>query len=1019
MSDETRVRRDEIIRKHLGQLDKENLDLISEFATDLLKKCGSCNSFESFYKQVQCNGGEEFSKEFVKELYDFLRTEGLNGESTVAASSKEEPRVAGGLEKEAVKRRRESVDKEEEDSKDAIYEGRVISLQPYSVLIRFGKNLGKCHISEIPSVNGNSCFCPSEVLKLDQKVYFKILDQWIERGRMKMSLSMKGIDQSTGKSDSTTRSWQQQQRPQQATQQLFAFNTTTNKSNYFQNSNRVEDRNKSEVETGIELNQERPRFLQNKMMSSDGFNINSIISMDGKMSKLAANGSELAKKFREEKATQQKLKNKWENAILENDPLYKKEDKASDVIEEWKSTNNSKKSAIFSGKLIEQQRKSLPIYGMREELVEHIKNNQFLVIVGETGSGKTTQIVQYIYEEGLNKVNGEFKMIGCTQPRRVAATSVAKRVAEEVNCNLGDLVGYSVRFDDCTSYRTKIKYLTDGMLEREALSDLEMSKYAVIMLDEAHERTIATDVLFALLKQAALKNPNFKVLVTSATLDSEKFSRYFNNCPILKIPGRTFPVEILYTREPETDYLAAALDSVMQIHVSEPAGDILVFLTGQEEIDTSCEILADRVRDLGSSASLKMIILPVYAALPSELQSEIFEPAPPGSRKVILATNIAETSITIDGIYYVIDPGYVKLNAYDPRKGMDTLKICPISQAQANQRSGRAGRTGPGKCFRLYTEKSYTEEMFPNTVPEIQRQNLSHTILMLKAMGIDDLFNFEFMDPPSTQAMLSSLEDLYMLEALDEDGELTQLGRQMADFPMEPALAKTLIKSVEYGCTEEILSIVSMLSVQTIFFRPKRRRREADEKKARFYSSLGDHLTLFNVYQRWCTSNYSKTWCQENFIQERSMKKAKDVRVQLRLILQKYNYTMNSCGSDLTRVLKTLCCGYFKNTAKRYSTGYETLTNREVVFLHPSSSQFGKDPEYVLYDTLLLTKREYMHCVSVIEPQWLFECAPNYFKIGDPSQPRRSEKIVPLFSRSQNRKQRKGWKRQPFSVKRR
>lgn len=281
------------------------------------------------------------------------------------------------------------------------------------------------------------------------------------------------------------------------------------------------------------------------------------------------------------------------------------------------------------------------------------------------------------------------------------------------------------------------------------------------MLDEAHERTIATDVLFALLKKTIKKRDDLKIIVTSATLDADKFSEYFNSCPIFTIPGRTFPVEILYSREPyvchdramfhladfhrESDYLDAALTTVMQIHLSEPMGDILVFLTGQEEIDTACEILYERMKALGPGVP-ELIILPVYSALPSEMQSKIFEPAPPGSRKVVVATNIAETSITIDFIYYVVDPGFVKQNAYDPKLGMDSLIVTPISQAQANQRAGRAGRTGPGKCFRLYTEAAYQSEMLPTTIPEIQRQNLCNTILMLKAMGINDLLRFDFMD---------------------------------------------------------------------------------------------------------------------------------------------------------------------------------------------------------------------------------------------------------------------------------
>lgn len=298
---------------------------------------------------------------------------------------------------------------------------------------------------------------------------------------------------------------------------------------------------------------------------------------------------------------------------------------------------------------------SLPIYKLKTELQQAIAQNQVLVVIGETGSGKTTQITQYMAEMGFTAQG----IIGCTQPRRVAAMSVAKRVAEEFGCRLGQEVGYTIRFEDCTSPETVIKYMTDGMLMREYLMDGDLQKYSVIMLDEAHERTVNTDVLFALLKEICVKNKNFKLIVTSATLDAEKFSTYFFEAPIFTIPGRTFPVEILYTKEAESDYLDAALITCMQIHLSEPAGDILLFLTGQEEIDTACEILFQRMKALGPMVP-QLLIMPIYGALPSEMQSRIFEPPPPGARKCVVATNIAEASLTIDGIFYVVDPGFTK-----------------------------------------------------------------------------------------------------------------------------------------------------------------------------------------------------------------------------------------------------------------------------------------------------------------------------------------------------------------------
>ncbi|KAL6950918.1 hypothetical protein ACO0QE_000200 [Hanseniaspora vineae] len=637
---------------------------------------------------------------------------------------------------------------------------------------------------------------------------------------------------------------------------------------------------------------------------------------------------------------------------------------------------------------LKKQRESLPVYKMRQDLLDAINGNQFMVIVGETGSGKTTQLTQYLYEEGYN-ANG--LMIGCTQPRRVAAISVAKRVSEEMECALGGKVGYTVRFDDQTSRDTKIKYMTDGILQREALLDPLMTKYSVIILDEAHERTVATDVLFSLLKKAALQRPDLKVIVTSATLDSKKFAEYFMNCPVLKIPGKTFPVEVFYSKTPQMDYVEAALDTVMEIHINETRGDILVFLTGQEEIDACCEILFERVKNLEDTLAFKLIILPVYSALPNEIQSKIFEPTPSDSRKVIFATNIAETSITIDGIHYVVDPGFSKVNTYNPRLGIEQLIVTPISQAQANQRKGRAGRTGPGKCYRLYTESAFLNEMLPSTVPDIKRQNLSNTILLLKAMGISDLLSFEFMDPPPKSAMVYALEELYHLEALDDAGQLTPLGKKMSQFPMEPLLSRTLLASFELNCSEEVLIIISLLSVQNIFYRPKKNQIEADRKRMTFAHPYGDHLTLLNVYNRWnvvsSTSSFArnkvstKKWCEINYLHERHLKKSKDVYDQIKKIVDKLDLQIISCGPNIDNVRKAFVFGFFRNSAKKKSgNSYNTIVDNTEASIHPGSVLFGKSCDYVIYHSLIMTTTEYMSTVTTIDPKWLYECAPHFFK---------------------------------------
>ncbi|ELK33612.1 ATP-dependent RNA helicase DHX8 [Myotis davidii] len=468
-----------------------------------------------------------------------------------------------------------------------------------------------------------------------------------------------------------------------------------------------------------------------------------------------------------------------------------------------------------------------------------------------------------------------------------------------------------------------------------------------------------------------------KLMVTSATLDAVKFSQYFYEAPIFTIPGRTYPVEILYTKEPEADYLDASLITIMQIHLTEPPGDILVFLTGQEEIDTACEILYERMKSLGPDVP-ELIILPVYSALPSEMQTRIFDPAPPGSRKVMIATNIAETSLTIDGIYYVVDPVFVKQKVYNSKTGIDQLVVTPISQAQAKQRAGRAGRTGPGKCYRLYTERAYRDEMLTTNVPEIQRTNLASTVLSLKAMGINDLLSFDFMDAPPMETLITAMEQLYTLGALDDEGLLTRLGCRMAEFPLEPMLCKMLIMSVHLGCSEEMLTIVSMLSVQNVFYRPKDKQALAGQKKAKFHQTKGDHLTLLAVYNSWKSNKFSNPWCYENFIQARSLRRAQDICKQMLGIMDRHKLDVVSCDPQ---------------------EGYRTLIDQQVVYIHPSSALFNRQPEWVVYHELVLTTEEYMREVTTIDPQWLVEFAPAFFKVSDLtklSKQKKQQRLEPL-----------------------
>ncbi|KAI9339719.1 P-loop containing nucleoside triphosphate hydrolase protein [Pilaira anomala] len=643
-------------------------------------------------------------------------------------------------------------------------------------------------------------------------------------------------------------------------------------------------------------------------------------------------------------------------------------------------------------KILEGRRK-LPVHAKRQEFLDMVHSNQFVVLVGETGSGKTTQIPQFLAYDELPHLKG--KMIACTQPRRVAAMSVAQRVADEMDVKLGQEVGYSIRFEDNTSPSTFLKYMTDGMLLREAMSDPLLSRYSAVVLDEAHERTLNTDILMGLLKEVCRKRKDLQVVVMSATLDAGKFQKYFDDAPLLAVPGRTFPVEIFYTPEPERDYLEAAIRTALQIHVSEPEGDILVFLTGEEEIETACsKIRAEGDELIRSQGAGPLKVVPLYSSLPPRAQQQIFEPAPsartPGGapgRKIVISTNIAETSLTIDGIVYVIDPGFAKQKVYNPRIRVESLLVSPISKASAQQRAGRAGRTRPGKSFRLYTETAFNQELIEATYPEILRSNLGSVVLQLKKLGIDDLVHFDFMDPPAPETLMRALELLNYLGGLDDDGELTPTGELMSAFPLDPQLSKMLIESPKYNCSNEILSIAALLSVPQIFTRPNNARKAADEAKAQFAHADGDHLTLLNAYHAYKTNNEDQNWCYDNFMNHRSLKSADNVRNQLRRTMEKYDLDLVSTDfehrSYYTNIRRAIVAGYFMQVAHLERSGhYLTVKDNQIVQLHPSSCLDHK-PEWVLYNEFVLTTRNYIRTCVEVKAEWLLEVAPSYYDLDN------------------------------------
>lgn len=631
-----------------------------------------------------------------------------------------------------------------------------------------------------------------------------------------------------------------------------------------------------------------------------------------------------------------------------------------------------------------RQKHNLPVYQIREQLITALKQHKTMILIGETASGKTTQVPQFVFEA---KLNGKLA-IAVTQPRRVAATSVSARVASEMNSELGQLVGYSVRFDDKTSPSTFIKFLTDGMLLREAISDPLLSKYSVVILDEAHERSIQTDVLLGIVKRAqSLRSITtegkptslLKVVVMSATMDVDHFSKYFENAPVFYLQGRIFPIEKFYCSTQEDDYVQSALVTVLQIHRSHTEdGDILVFCTGQEEINamvSATKIACNQMPD----GLMKLIPLPLHASLPSYEQNRVFYPSVSGvSRKVIYSTNVAETSLTISGVRFVVDTCRVKARTFNPKIGFESLQVERISKAQAEQRAGRAGREGPGICFRLLTDQEF-EKLKAFSIPEILRVNLSNVVLQLIAMGVKNILTFDFIDKPSRLNLRSCIEELLDLEGIepakDEDDsvilKVTPLGRQMVLFPLEPKFAKILVTSHKFGCTEEIIIILSMLYVDNIFHVPSEKRETASEVIKKFASTEGDHIKLLNVFRAYTAAKENQEWLRENFIHSKNMKIVKDVRKQLLQTWERTKIKMSSCGGRTEEVRRCLFSGLENNVAILSRDGsYRTLQSKQEVFIHPSSCLFQCKPEVVIYSDLVQTTKSYMRNLSLISKDW-------------------------------------------------
>eukprot|EP00803_Ostreobium_quekettii_P003672 evm.model.scf_66EXC.15 EVM.evm.TU.scf_66EXC.15 scf_66EXC:132143-139773(+) len=554
-----------------------------------------------------------------------------------------------------------------------------------------------------------------------------------------------------------------------------------------------------------------------------------------------------------------------------------------------------------------------------------------------------------------------------------------------MNVELGQEVGYSVRFDENFSKHTKIKYVTDGMLLQEALRSPMLTQYKVVIVDEAHERSLQTDVLLGLLKRIQRqRRAGFHLIVMSATLNASAFLDFFKGSRVVYIRGRQHPVEVHYTKVAEDSYLDAALQATLQVHIEEPHGDILVFLTGQDEIESIARLMRNAASSLRATMQqvLQLDVISMYAAMPPDQQMKAFEPASPGTRKAILATNIAETSLTIPGVRYVIDTGMVKARGYSAKSGVDSLQVVPISQSQATQRSGRAGREGPGKAFRLYTEGTFFS-LQPETTPEIVRTNLSSSVIKLKALGVHDLLGFDFMSPPPQAALMRSLELLYALGALNKEGCLTHpVGEQMSRLPVDPMFGRVVLASGEMGCCQEALAVISMVSTDNVFFEPRENQEEAAQRRQKFVSPWGDHLTLLHIFNHYIALEKKERmrWCRDLYINHRAMKKALSIHEQLAGCCDQLGIPMASCHDDSSPIRRSLVSGLFPHAAKRQpDRSYRLLASAQGVHLHPSSVLCAKRPEYIVFTEMVKTNRVYARQVTDVEPGWLPELVPSYF----------------------------------------
>jgi HrpA-like RNA helicase len=683
---------------------------------------------------------------------------------------------------------------------------------------------------------------------------------------------------------------------------------------------------------------------------------------------------------------------------------------------------------------------NLPIYKNKEELINLLKSPELnvIIIMGETGSGKTTQVPKIIYENFPLNNN---RMICITQPRRIAAISISERVAEELDSKIGDIVGYSVRFKEKMSKKTKIKFVTDGMLVRECILDKNLEKYNYIILDEIHERSIHTDILMMICKDLLMnkRKHDLKLIIMSATLDPKKYMEYFYTKALIKVQGRKFPIKVYniseekeennnlsknnLIKDKESDYydliskyIDRCLNCILQIVLSEKeedkTGDILVFLPGQEDIEDLQELLKSKKEEINNELpnnNIEFKVLPLYGSLPSNQQLKIFRPLKNKKgktiRKIILATNIAETSLTIKNIKYIIDSGFFKMRKFYPKLNIDTLKVTQISKNSALQRTGRAGRESAGICYRLYTQAEY-KNFNEQTEPEILRINLRNISLQLFSIGYSNFNEINFIDKPPMDNFSNAFDDLISYGALDKENKIiTSLGKKMAILPMDPIYSLILINSLDnkyHDVFDDIVSIISVLQSDNIYYNPNNLREKIEKIREKYLDPISDHLSLKNIFNEYKKSNNKEKFCKENFLNDKALAKSMEIYKQIKSYLEKIfmdefnkkeinnqiqekieeidkyldkikNKENNEDKNEL--IIDCLLRGYFNNIAK-YSNDnfFETLKGNQLCKIHPTSvlirkPKLGKQYGYLIFNEMIITSKKYIKCCTLITPQ--------------------------------------------------